>query len=393
MIKEIELKRLKSFKDSGKLCFSSINLLTGKNGRGKSTVLQSLLLLAQSFDAEKGIDRLVLNGQFVRLGTFDDVIRRGSGIQIFSIAYKTDDDVDNAIICEFEKDKDDLRSAAFHELTINGNSKMETVSSEILTTENGEWITAEDRAPLLLESGQRTVGTTSDVMGFRQLINIIFISADREGGKDSVKTNRPWNRQMGVGIHGEYVMNMLEVSTQEERDAINKWLSIVLDGGYVRTEANPDNEEIAMYIDPAGSDKGFKPSNVGFGYSYILSILTAMLMARKGAKMIVENPEAHLHPAAQARLVKVMVEIAKEKDMQVFIESHSDHVLHGLQLAVMGGSISHNELSVLFFDFDNIEPNLTVVYQLEVTSNGHIRKPPYGFFDQAEQDLSILIGL
>ena len=393
MIKEIELKRLKSFKDSGKLCFSSINLLTGKNGRGKSTVLQSMLLLAQSFDAEKGVDRLVLNGQFVRLGTFDDVIRRGSGIQNFSIAYKTDDDVDNAIICEFEKDKDDLRSAAFHELTINGNSKMETVSSEILTTENGEWITAEDGAPLLLESGERTVGTTSDVMGFRQLMNIIFISADREGGKDCVKTNRPWNRQMGVGIHGEYVMNMLEVSTQEERDAINKWLSIVLDGGYVRTEANPDNEEISMYIDPAGSDKGFKPSNVGFGYSYILSILTAMLMARKGAKMIVENPEAHLHPAAQARLVKVMVEIAKEKDMQVFIESHSDHVLHGLQLAVMGGSISHDELSVLFFDFDNMEPNLTVVYQLEVTSNGHIRKPPYGFFDQAEQDLSLLIGL
>ena len=106
-----------------------------------------------------------------------------------------------------------------------------------------------------------------------------------------------------------------------------------------------------------------------------------------------ENPEAHLHPAAQARLVKVMVEIAKEKDMQVFIESHSDHVLHGLQLAVMGGSISHDELSVLFFDFDNMEPNLTVVYQLEVTSNGHIRKPPYGFFDQAEQDLSLLIGL
>lgn len=393
MIKEIELKRLKSFEDSGKLRFSRINLLTGKNGRGKSTILQSMLLLAQSFDAEKGVDRLVLNGQFVKLGTFDDFIRRGSDIQIVSIAYKTDDDVDNAIICEFEKDRDDLRSAAFHELIINGNSKMETVSSGILATENGEWITAEDGAPLLLESRERTVGTTSDIMGFRQLMNIIFISADREGGKDSVKTDRYWNRQMGVGIHGEYVMNMLEVSTQEERDAINKWLSVVLDGGYVKTEANPDNEEISMYIDPAGSDKGFKPSNVGFGYSYILSILTAMLMARKGAKLMVENPEAHLHPAAQARLVKAMIEIAKEKDMQVFIESHSDHVLHGLQLAVMGGSISHDELSVLFFNFDNKEPNLSVVHQLEVTPNGHIRKPPYGFFDQAEQDLSILIGL
>ena len=308
-------------------------------------------------------------------------------------AYRTDDDVDNAIICEFEKDRDDLRSGAFHELMINGNSKMETVSSGILTTENDEWITAEDGAPLLLESGERTVGTTSDVMGFRQLMNIIFISADREGGKDSVKTNRPWNRQMGVGIHGEYVMNMLEMSTQEERNAINKWLSIVLDGGYVKTETNPDHEEISLYIDPAGSDKGFKPSNVGFGYSYILSILTAMQMARKGAKLIVENPEAHLHPAAQARLVKVMVDIAKEKDMQIFIESHSDHVLHGLQLAVMRGNIGHDELSVLFFDFDNKEPNLSVVHQLEVTPNGHIRKPPYGFFDQAEQDLSRLIGL
>lgn len=392
MIKEIKLKRLKSFEDPRSMLFGRVNLLTGKNGRGKSTVLQSLLLLSQSFDAERGIDHLNLNGRFVNLGTFNDVLRRNSG-DTFEINFKTDDEVDNDIHCEFGMDEHDASRASLRELKVDGNSKMETVtSSELLMTEEGETILAEDGAPLLLGQEHKTVGATSDVMGLRQLIEMAFISADRIGGVNSARSSG-WQQQMGTGVHGEYVMNMLESASKEQKDEINDWLRKVLEGGRVRTETNSANDEILMYIDPAGTDEGFRPSNVGFGYSYILSILVAMVMAQNGTKIMIENPEAHLHPSAQANLVTTIIQIAVAKDMQVFIESHSDHVLHGLQLAVMTKAIEADDLSVLFFDFEKNMANKTVFRQLAIKPDGHIVCPPDGFFDQAEQDLSMLVGI
>lgn len=394
MITALTIKNLKSFVDSGSLYFSSVNLLTGMNGRGKSTVLQTLLLLAQSYDQEKGMSKIMLNGRFVNLGSYEDLLHRGSTSKSISVDIHTDDEVDNEIYLELERDKESNRQLTICELKVNGKSKMESVvSQQFITSEDGELITAEDGDPIVAEIEGKQLGSTSDVIGLQQFKNIIFISADREGGKNVKRIADEWNPSQGVGIHGQYVMNMLEYADQAQRDQVNYWLNRVLDGGSVSTSVDKMRNEIALYIDPAGTDKGFKPSNVGFGYSYILSIIVAIVMADKGTKLFLENPEAHLHPSAQAKLTAAIVEMTKEKNMQVFIESHSDHVLHGLQLAIYRKTISQKGLSVLFFSFENDKPNQTVVNQLTVTGDGHIEQPPYGFFDQAEQDLSTLIGL
>ena len=394
MITELTIKNLKSFGNSVQLAFSRVNLLTGMNGRGKSTVLQTLLILAQSYDKDKGISKISLGGSSVNLGSFEDVIHRGSKSQVISIDIHTDDEEDNEIHFDLSRDNGNDRQLSIDELIVNDKSKMETVvSQQFVTSSDGKMVTTEDGIPVVAEVEERRLGSTSDVIGLRQLRNIIFISADREGGKNIKSIEDGWTINDGVGVHGQYVMEMLEYATKEQRIQVNYWLNQVLDGGAVMTKEDKGRNEISMYIDPAGTDKGFKPSNVGFGYSYILSILVAIVMAEKGAKLFVENPEAHLHPSAQAKLISAIVEMTKEKDMQVFIESHSDHVLHGLQLAVNREMISNEDLTVLFFSFEENEPNLTLVNHLFVTEDGHIEKPPYGFFDQAEQDLSSLIGL
>lgn len=394
MIRKIRLKHFKSFEDSGVLDLSRVNLFAGKNGRGKSSVIQSLLLLAQSFDKDRGISCLDLNGSFVSLGSFDDLNRRDGNSSSFSISFKTDDEIDNDIVCEFIKDVTDSRKAKIKELTVDGVSKMETVAStSVISAEDGSPILFENGEFILGETSENRVGTTSDIVGFSQFQNVIFISADRKGGVDYIKQDAAWSRKKGVGIHGEYVMNMLEVASEEQRVEVNKWFRLILDGGSVMTERNEEREEIYLYIDPAGTRNGFKPSNVGFGYSYILSILVSIVMSDNGSKLFIENPEAHLHPSAQAKLVEVMVELAKEKNIQLFIESHSDHVLHGLQIAVMDNKIGQPDFSVFFFSFKDGESNLSDVKQLEISPSGHIRRPPVGFCDQAEMDLSKLIGL
>ena len=146
MIKNIRLKHFKSFEDSSVLGLSRVNLFAGKNGRGKSSVIQSLLLLAQSFDKDRGISGLDLNGPFVSLGSFDDLNRRDGKSSSFSISFKTDDEIDNDIFCEFIKDPTDSRKAKVKELTVDGVSKMETVASTNV-------ISAEDGTPILLENG------------------------------------------------------------------------------------------------------------------------------------------------------------------------------------------------------------------------------------------------
>ena len=73
MIKEVSITNFKCFENEERFHFSKLNLLTGINGRGKSSVLQSLLLISQTFIKKKNPQLLVLNGEWVELGTFDDI--------------------------------------------------------------------------------------------------------------------------------------------------------------------------------------------------------------------------------------------------------------------------------------------------------------------------------
>ena len=77
--------------------------------------------------------------------------------------------------------------------------------------------------------------------------------------------------------------------------------------------------------------------NAGFGISYALPIVVAALRAAAGGLLLVENPEAHLHPAGQSRIGGFLARVAAD-GVQVFVETHSDHVLNGIRVAVADGS-------------------------------------------------------
>ena len=94
---------------------------------------------------------------------------------------------------------------------------------------------------------------------------------------------------------------------------------------------------------------GFKPQNVGFGISYILPVLTTLLSAREGNIIIIENPEAHLHPRGQAEIGKLIAETVS-RGVQVFIETHSDHVINGIRVAVKKGVVKSEDVNIAFFE-------------------------------------------
>ena len=134
---------------------------------------------------------------------------------------------------------------------------------------------------------------------------------------------------------------------------------------------------------------GFKPSNVGFGYSILLPIIVTGLIAKPGEKIIIENPEIHLHPKAQSALIEFLVKVANT-GVQIFVESHSDHVLNALRVATKENRLSPEDTSILFFA-TNPANNANDITSILIDEKGKLHKKstegtsakiPKGFFDE-----------
>jgi predicted ATPase len=137
---------------------------------------------------------------------------------------------------------------------------------------------------------------------------------------------------------------------------------------------------VIRYSEPGSLLDGIRPPNMGFGVSYALPIIVAGLLAPEGGLFIVENPEAHLHPAGQSKIGRFLGRLAGS-GVQVIVETHSDHVLNGIRLAAVDErTVGPSEVIVHYFD--GAEP-----VSIEMTERGGLSKWPNGFFDQLENDL------
>lgn len=131
-----------------------------------------------------------------------------------------------------------------------------------------------------------------------------------------------------------------------------------------------------------------KPVNMGFGYSYILSVIINALIAPKDSVLFVENPEAHLHPIAQARLMELLCKVAMN-DVQVNIETHSEHIVTSARLYALepDKEIKQANINIYFFDKDFSIKHLTI------DEYGQIPGWPEGFFDLQEKQLMRIMEL
>ena len=85
-----------------------------------------------------------------------------------------------------------------------------------------------------------------------------------------------------------------------------------------------------------------------------MPILATGLIAEAGSYMIVENPEAHLHPSAQSKIGRFLAMVA-HTGVKVIIETHSDHVINGIQIAAAKHEIESADVSIQFFSQEKSE--------------------------------------
>jgi len=379
MLTQINLENFKCF-DSLSLRFSPLTLLTGFNAAGKSTTLQSLLLLAQSLRSGNRTAELLLNGPLTRLGTPGEVLNSGSGEISFSIE-------DSCV---------DIR------WTLRADNRTQEIALQI------PHIAIRDKAGTKeysdLEKLERLLppGVSSDAAKLvERLSETIFLSAVRMGTADvfpSPEESSPVHAD--VGIQGEFAPWWFHQFLDEEvekarcnqsdeartlRRQFNAWASEFFPGAQANVQTIEKTNLLRLELRIGDIGDWRRPSNIGYGLTYAFPVIVAGLLAKPGQILIIDSPEAHLHPSGQSQMGYFLATIAAA-GVQVIVETHSDHILNGIRRAIGEHKVlTAEQAAVYFFDAKVAAP-----VKLEFTETGSIRSWPSGFFDQYQLDVTAL---
>lgn len=384
MIKRITIQNFKLYRQNTTFDeLKPINVLTGINGRGKSTLLHSLLLPAQSILESQWNDKLVLNGQYVELGNAVDVRNeKNSRTQPIEFEFECNDAV---LSLGFDADSDTAQKLSL--ISINGQSH-----------------TAEQKLKNFLPDTE--VSTELDNM----IPGIAYIAAERRGPKLNYQPAPEHGQMDAMGEYAPCLLSLhkddslasdvlsgitdifpeIGIDDIEDRSMgglVNFWMTQMFGSTEVETRYVEEANVYVLQFRTAARGRYSKPTNVGFGYSYALPILVAGLTLNNGDTLLLENPEAHLHPKAQSVLGKFLTWIAIYRGVQLFVETHSEHIVNSFRVLTAQETITPENLNILFFD----EHYEQYAVRIKVDKYGHIAEWPEYFFDQEERDLDIIV--
>lgn len=355
MVEEIVIKNFKCF-ESLKLAVRPLNVFSGLNGMGKSTVIQSLLVLKQSEQNNYLPNKICLNSNYVNVGMAQDVLYEHSENEFMELQLQ-EMEKSFSVKVYYQKDTDVLEAESkgnFHDIS--------------LFKEDFEYLNAERKAPQVIYP----------------------------------KSSFYVDSKAQLGVNGEYTVHYLcryqDKSAAWDKDkslkeAVLFWLDMI--SPEVKFDVseieNTDFARLEFYYMDKTRSRASRPTNVGFGISYVLPVIVALLKAEPGSTLILENPEAHLHPKGQRKMGE-LIALCAANGIQIFMETHSDHILNGIRIAVKQ-KILRGEDTKLFYFFRR-ESGGKMVHAVEcpeIYDNGKLSYWPDGFFDEWEKALDEIL--
>ena len=372
MIQRMEIEAFKAFEHLD-LALGGLTLLSGLNSSGKSSILQGIALLRQSFDVGMmgpgSRNELLLNGPLVALGTGRDIYceySRRIPPEMFFTFYGSADD------------------------HIGWRVRVDNPDADVLPAE-------------------QYLGTHGPALGALSQGRFNYLRADRLSPELVYpRSHREVVRNRALGSRGEYTVHYLtefrdnvveNTHAREERvgptlsSQVAHWLGEISPGVRVEPDAVGGTDFVRIQFGfGAGSgltgSSSYRPTHVGFGLTYALPIVVALLATPPGGMLLLENPEAHVHPRGQAAL-GVLITRVVAGGVQVLVETHSDHVLNGIRLAAKRSVMDRDEIRLHFFARQR-----TGEISIEspvVEADGRLSRWPEGFFDQWDRDLDALL--
>lgn len=378
MIRTIDINNLKLHKQTH-IETGNLTLLTGLNGMGKSTVIQSLLLLRQSFLSSTLDSGLNLNGDLCKAGTSGELSCWSSNSRTLNLNLKFDDNQ----TLDFEFDYPEI--SIFETFLPNSSKKKvydrSCLGAHSIFNNHFQYLSAYRSGPMELYKRDSLIVQSQKQLSKEQgrgEYTIHFLDCYRKEKLAISELLHPLTKELEKD-------HTLETQTE-------MWLREISPNIKIKIEANGADFKLTYKYDRTNNrpTEAAAAVNTGFGITYILPLFIAILSAAPGALIIIENPEAHIHPGGQAVLMK-LIGLAAKNGVQVLLETHSDHIINGSLIAVKENVLKPEQVSVCFFEC-NEEEHSAIAHQLEVTRSGKIRRPPAGFFDQFDKDLQRLTG-
>ena len=382
MIRTIYLENLKCF-EKLRLDLAPLTLLTGFNAAGKSTSLQTLLLLAQSLRSQRGNAELRLNGTLAALGTPADVLNNAGGAKGMALGV-SDDNLE--MHWHFAVDEENRRSLRVSHLKLRSDSTTQIEAAEL---EGLEPRVADASVRKLLHCVERTVFLSAA----RQVETEVFPApldlAVARGDIGVIGQFASWwlHSEGDTPVAAERRNWRQSPEAKTVRQQVNAWCGQLFPGAEINAVPVPRTNLMRLELRSGPTVDWSSPANIGYGVSYAFPILVAGLCSSGEHPLVLDSPEAHLHPHGQSQIGGFLAQMAAAGS-QILVETHSDHLLNGVRLALRNGVIQPEDVAIYFF-----APRAgSHVTRLSVDKHGTVSDWPEGFFDQSEKDLATLAG-
>lgn len=431
MLSRLAIQNFKSWPKAD-VRFGRITGFFGTNSSGKTSLIQFLLLLKQTKDATDRRISLDFNGPYVSLGVYGDMIHQHkvdqalswsleierlepivlfdpSGKRTETIARSKDLRIESEVRAE---DQGALCTRLLYRLggmTFALESKGPTDGKFDLSARGGDfqfvrtqgrpWHLPRPVKSYAFPDQARTyfqnASFLSDIESAyeEQIDQIYYLGPLREFPKRDYLWAR--SRPQDVGVRGEKAVDAILAATAASETRNIKYKAVL----------RPFQEIIAHWLRQMGLIHDFhvdeiaKGSNrwqakirtvkngpealltdVGFGVSQVLPVVTLLQYVPEGATVILEQPEIHLHPLAQANLADVIINAANHRRIQVILESHSEHLLLRLQRRVADQTIASKDVKLYFCDSPN---GVSKLRSLDLDLFGQIANWPKNFMGDA----------
>ena len=307
MINHLKIKQFKCIGDES-FTFKNLTILTGLNSAGKSSVIQSILLMSHYFGEKKFLSENLL---------------------------------------DFTNNRNKYLNAKEFSIEIDDTSLTKNIDE---------------------------IKKQGNLLNFTNEQDIFYISANRLGPEEFAI----YSSEDKIGKNGELIFsyyeqnksNVIEKNLRKSEFSdtlqtnIDYWLSYILDVEMELITEKVGYNHVKVSYKFNGLEQ-ISPDSLGAGTSYLVKILIVCLLAKKANVLMIENPEIHLHPKAQAKLGEFFAFIANN-GIQVVLETHCENLIDKIRYEVYKNNINNDEVVIYYKEDSN-----TPFEKIEVDGTGH----------------------
>ena len=129
--------------------------------------------------------------------------------------------------------------------------------------------------------------------------------------------------------------------------------------------------------------------DVGYGITNVLPLIKSLMEASRNTLFLLQQPEVHIHPSAQAKLVRIVA----ESNHTFIVETHSDHVIDWLRIMVTEGNLAASDVGIVYLERRADDPSATRLYQLRLDGSGNLSGQPQNYRQFFSEETARLMGL